>query len=215
MNDHDIRQHVIDELEFDPRVNAAHIGVAVSNNIVTLTGHVASYLEKLAAEQAARRVKGVYGIAQEIEVRLPSEKKLADDEIAARAAQIVSFDSALPQGVIQATVHQGWVTLTGKVGRYFEKTAAEHAVRKLTGVTGLTNKIEVVPAVILTDVKERIDAALKRNAEIETQNIKLQVEDGKVTVTGKVASWHERDIVLSAARSVPSVREIDDQLTLN
>ncbi|HVE22868.1 MAG TPA: BON domain-containing protein [Acidocella sp.] len=215
MNDHDIRQHVIDELEFDPRVNAAHIGVAVSNNIVTLTGHVASYLEKLAAEQATRRVKGVYGIAQEIEVRLPSEKKLADDEIAARAAQIVSFDSALPQGVIQATVHQGWVTLTGKVGRYFEKTAAEHAVRKLTGITGVSNKIEVVPAVILTDVKERIDAALKRNAEIETQNIKLQVEDGKVTVKGKVASWHERDIVLSAARSVPSVREIDDQLTLN
>jgi osmotically-inducible protein OsmY len=215
MNDHDIRQHVIDELEFDPRVNAAHIGVAVSNNIATLTGHVASYLEKLAAEQATRRVKGVYGIAQEIEVRLPSEKKLADDEIAARAAQIVSFDSVLPQGVIQATVHQGWVTLTGKVGRYFEKTAAEHAVRKLTGITGVSNKIEVVPAVILTDVKERIDAALKRNAEIETQNIKLQVEDGKVTVKGKVASWHERDIVLSAARSVPSVREIDDQLTLN
>lgn len=215
MNDHDIRQHVIDELEFDPRVNAAHIGVAVSNNIVTLTGHVASYLEKLAAEQATRRVKGVYGIAQEIEVRLPSEKKLADDEIAARAAQIVSFDSALPQGIIQATVHQGWVTLTGKVGRYFEKTAAEHAVRKLTGVTGLTNKIEVVPTIIITDVKERIDAALKRNAEIETQNIQLQVEDGKVTVKGKVASWHERDIVLSAARSVPSVREVDDQLTLN
>lgn len=215
MNDHDIRQHVIDELEFDPRVNAAHIGVAVTGNIVTLTGHVASYLEKLAAEQATRRVKGVYGIAQEIEVRLPSEKKLADDEIAARAAQIVSFDSALPQGIIQATVHQGWVTLTGKVGRYFEKTAAEHAVRKLTGVTGLTNKIEVVPTVIITDVKERIDAALKRNAEIEAQNIRLQVEDGKVTVTGKVSSWHERDLVLTAARSVPSVREVDDQLTLN
>jgi osmotically-inducible protein OsmY len=215
MSDNDIRQHVMEELEYDPRVNAAHIGVAVTGNIVTLTGHVASYMEKRAAEEATRRVKGVYGIAEEIEVRLPSEKKLADDEIAARAVQIVSFDSALPEGTIQVTVHQGCVTLSGKVGRYFQKTAAEHAVHKLTGVRRVTNNIEVVPAVIITDVKQRIEAALRRNAEIEAQNIQLQVEDSKVTVRGTVASWHERDIVLAAARSVPSVREIEDHLTLS
>lgn len=215
MSDNVIRRHVIDELEFDPRVNAEHIGVAVSGHIVTLTGHVASYLEKLAAEQAVRRVKGVYGIAQEIEVRLPSEKKIADDEIAARAADIISFDSVVPQGQIQVTVHHGWVTLRGKVWRYFEKAAAEHAVHKLAGVAGVINNIEIVPTVIITDVKERIEAALTRNAEIEMQNIHLQIEDGKVILSGKVATWHEHDIVLSAARSVPSVREIVDHLTLS
>ncbi len=215
MSDNEIRRHVIEELEFEPSVNAAHIGVAVSGNIVTLTGHAASYAEKLAAEQAARRVRGVYGIAQEIEVRLPDGKKLADDEIAARAVKIVSWDSTVPEGQIQVSVHQGWVTLSGKVGRYFQRMAAEHAVHKLSGVTGVTNDIEVVPGVIVTDVHQRIDAALKRNAEVAARNIRLQVENGKVTVAGKVGSWHERDIVLAAARAVPSIREVEDLLELS
>jgi osmotically-inducible protein OsmY len=215
MSENIVRQNVIEELEFEPRVNAAHIGVAISGNIVTLTGHVASYTEKLAAEQAVKCVKGVHGIAQEIEVRLPSEKKLADDEIAARAVQIISWYGTIPEGQILVSVNRGWVTLTGNVGRYFQKAAAEHAVHKLTGVTGVTNDIEVVPAVIITDVKQRIDAALKRNAEIEAQNIQLLVEGGKVIVKGRVDSWHERDVVLAAARSVPSVREIEDLLVHN
>ena len=215
MSDSEIRQHVIDELEFVPSLNAAHIGVSVSGNIVTLTGYVTSYAEKLAAERAARRVKGVYGIAQEIEVRLPADKKLADDEIAARAVQIVSWDSSVPEGQIQISVHQGRVTLSGKVGRYFQKSAAERAVHKLSGLIAVINNIEVVPTVIITDVKQRIEAALKRNAEIEAQNIHLQVEDAKVIVGGRVANWHERDIVLAAARSVPNVLEIEDHLALN
>lgn len=214
MDEKDIRRHVIDELEFEPRVNAAHIGVAVSGNIVTLTGHVASYAEKLAAEQAVKRVKGVFGVAQEVDVRLPSEKKIADDEIAARAVRIIGWSSALPEGQIQVSVHQGKVTLTGKVGRYFQKTAAERAVHKLTGVIGVVNDITMEPVVIITDVMQRIDAALRRNAEIEAKNIELWVQDGKVIIKGKVGSWHEREMVLTAARSVPSVREIEDHLML-
>ncbi len=214
MSENSLRHQVIDELEFDPCLNAAHIGVAVSGNIVTLSGHVESYAQKLAAEQATRRVKGVYGIAQEIEVRLPADKRLADDEIAARAIRIVGWDSTIPEGQIQVSVQRGLVTLSGKVGRYFQRTAAEHAVHRLSGVTGVINNIEVVPAVIITDVKKHIDTALQRNAEVESQNINLLIEDGNVIVKGTVASWHERDIVLTAVRSVPSVRKIEDHLIM-
>ncbi len=214
MLDSEIRQHVIEELEFEPRVNATHIGVAVANNIVTLSGHVSSYVEKLAAEQAAKRVKGVYGIAQEIEVRPPSDSKLSDEEIAARAVHAIKWESATPNGVVQVSVHNGWITLTGKVGQYFHKYSAEHSIHKLTGVRGVTNNIEVIPDVTITDVKNRIVNALRRNAEIEAANIQLQVENGKVITRGKVSSWHERDLVLSAARSVPGIREIEDHLIL-
>jgi osmotically-inducible protein OsmY len=163
MNDREIRAKVIEELEFEPRLDAAHIGVAVTDNIVPLSGHVSSYTEKLAAEQAAKRVKGIYGVAQEIEVRLPSGKKLADDEIAARAVQILDWDSSIPAEQVQVKVRQGWVTLAGKVGHYYQNTEAEHAVHKLSGVKGIRNCIEVTPVIIITDVKQRIDAVPKRN----------------------------------------------------
>ncbi|EKM98110.1 MULTISPECIES: BON domain-containing protein [unclassified Acidocella] len=212
MSEGTIRQRVVAELEFEPRVNAAHIGVAVAGHVVTLTGYVDSYAERRAAELAARRVRGVHGIAQEIEVRLPSGKRLADDEIAGRAIKIIAWDSSLPEGQIQVRVRQGLVALTGRVSHYFQKTAAERAVHKLSGVVGVINQIDVMPTVIASNVKQTIDAALNRNAEIEANKIQLQVEGAKVTVRGKVDSWHERDVILAAVRSIQAVREIEDHL---
>lgn len=125
MNDSDLRQNVIDELEFDPSFEASSIGVAAKNGIVTLTGHVSSYAEKQAAERAARRVKGVMGLAQEIEIRYPTDKKTSDDEIARRCVNIIAWDTTLPEGKISVKAERGWVTLTGEVPWHYQRVAAE------------------------------------------------------------------------------------------
>ena len=174
MKDQDLRQRIIDELEFQPSINAANIGVAVENGIVTLSGHVASFAEKYDAEQAVRRVKGVRGIAEEIEVRYPNEKKTADDQIAARALNIIAWDTTIPDDAVRVKVQQGWITLTGRVHWHYQRAAAEDAVRKLSGVTGVTNFIEVRSPVKADDVKKRIESALKRHAEIEAGSIQVR-----------------------------------------
>ncbi|WP_342239438.1 BON domain-containing protein [Inquilinus sp. OTU3971] len=215
MNDLDLRQRVIDELEFEPSVDAANIGVAAENGIITLTGHVASYAEKFAAERVAQRVKGVRGIAQEIEVRTPVGKKKADDEIAAQAVNIITWDTTIPNEVVKVKVQSGWITLTGKVDWQFQKVAAEQAVRKLSGVVGVTNLIEIEARVRASDVKSRIENALKRSAEIEAGGIRVHVvSDSKVVLDGRVHSWHERDAAERAAWSVQGVTEVDDHLAI-
>jgi len=214
MSDLDLRQRVIDELEFEPSVDAANIGVAADKGIVTLTGHVASYAEKLAAERAAQRVKGVRGIAQEIEVRTPAGKRKADDEIAAQAVNIIAWDTTIPDEMVKVKVQSGWITLTGKVDWQYQKVAAEHAVRKLSGVVGVSNLIEIKAQVQVSDVKSRIENALKRSAELEAGGIRVHVSKTKVVLDGRVHSWHERDAAKRAAWSVPGVTAVDDQLAI-
>lgn len=215
MNEDDLRQSIIDELEFEPSLDAAHVGVAVSHGVVTLSGHVSSYAEKLAAERAVQRVKGVRGIAQEIEVQYPSEKKTSDDQIAERALNIIAWDTTVPDDAIQVKVQKGWVTLSGKVDWFFQQKAAEAAVRKLTGVTGVTNFIEAKSSALqATDIKNKIDDALKRNAEIEAGEVQVRVDGSTVTLDGSVHSWHERDVVKRAAWSVPGVALVEDNLWL-
>src|SRR5271169_2743295 len=141
VSDLELQKDVLDELEFEPSVNAAHIGVIANKGVVTLTGFVMSYAEKLAAERAARRVKGVKAIAEEIEVRLPSGTRHADDEIAARAVNILKWQVGLPADRITVKVERGIVTLTGEVEWRFQKTDAEHVVHKLSGVVGIVNQI--------------------------------------------------------------------------
>ena len=206
MGELQLRQHILDELEFEPSVNAAHIGVAVDRGVVTLTGHVSSYTEKLAAVKAARRVKGVRAIAEEIEVRFPNGKKTADDEIAKRTADILEWDALVPKGSIQITVHDGWVTLAGNVDWYFQKIAAEDDVRKLSGVRGVTNNIAIVPRVRGEDVKRKIEDALKRNAQIEAEAIQV--------LEGKVHNWDERYAIETAAWSAPGVKSVEDRLVM-
>jgi osmotically-inducible protein OsmY len=214
MDDRTLRQYIIDELDFDPSFNSANIGVAVENGVATLTGHVSSYAEKLAAERAARRVKGVRALAEEIEVRYSSEKKTSDDQIAERALKVMAWDARVPKDAVTVRVERGWVTLEGSAGWRYQKSACESAVRKLTGVVGVTNLIRVRPRVEATDVRNKIMAALKRNAEIETDAVRIFVDGNTVTLEGKVKAWYERDLVEKAAWSAPGVASVVDNVTI-
>jgi osmotically-inducible protein OsmY len=214
MSDMNLRQDIVDELDFDPSIDSANIGVAVTHGVVTLSGHVNSYAEKIAAEKAAQRVKGVRAIAQEIVVRYASDKKTADDQIAERALSSIAWDARIPANDIKVKVAQGWVTLTGNVHWYYQCAAAESAVRRLSGVVGVTNLIEVKPKTQPQDVRAKIIEALKRNAEVEADSIRVIVHDDKVTLEGKVKAWYERGVAERAAWSVPGVAAVEDHLSL-
>lgn len=215
MNDKVLRQSIIDALDFDPRVDAANIGVTVDDGITTLTGHVGSYAEKATAEEIVRRVKGVRAIALEIEVRYASDKKTGDDQIAARAISVISWDAMVPEGVVEVKVEKGWVTLSGTVSWNFQREAAQIAVRKLNGVIGVINRIEVKPRVKATDVKAKILAALKRDAEFEVEGIHVNVLGDKVILDGKIKAWHERNVAELAAWSAPGVASVEDNLRVD
>lgn len=215
MNDLTLREHVLSELEFEPSVNAAHIGVAVEKDVVTLSGHVGSYAEKLAAERVVQQVKGVRAIAQEIEVRLPSDKKTNDDEIAQRALSVINWDTTIPDDKLKIKVQDGWITLSGEVEWYFQRQAAESAVRKLSGVAGVINLILVKPRVEARDVKHRIEDALRRNAELEAQQIRVDVSGGRVKLQGKIKAWHERSVAERAAWAAPGVTSVEDHLVIS
>ena len=214
MNDSDLRQVVIDELEFEPSIDASNIGVAAKDGIVTLSGFVTSYAEKMAAERAVRRVKGVHGMAQEIDIRYATDKKINDDEIARRCANIITWDTTLPEGKIAVKVERGWVTLSGEVPWHFQRVSAESGVRKITGVNGITNLITIKAHVQASDIKSRIEEALKRSAEVEAHSIRVLVTNSSVRLEGKVNDWREREIVEKAAWSVPGVMAVDDRLTV-
>lgn len=216
MSDIALRQDIIDELEFEPRVNAAHIGVAVEKGVVTLSGHVGSYAEKLAAEKATKRVKGVHAIAEEIEVRFPSDKKTADDEIAARAISILRWSAVVPPDSVMISVQDGWVRLGGEVNWQYQRSAAEAEIRRLSGVVGVVNGITIKPRVQPVDIKRKIEAALKRHAEIEAQGIRVTVEDGgRVGLDGYVHDWRQREAAADAAWSAPGVVRVDDRLHIS
>ena len=212
MNDKVLRQSVTDALDFDPRIDAANIGVAVEEGIVTLTGHVGSYAEKIAAETLAQRIKGVRAIAVEIEVRYPYHKKTADDEIAERAVKVIAWDAMVPEGVVHVKVEKGWVTLSGTVDWQFQREAASTAVHKLNGVVGVIDGVAVKSRVQATDVKTKILAALKRDAEFEADGIHVNVLGDKVILDGKIKAWHERSVAERAAWSAAGVCSVEDNL---
>ncbi|MBF9232653.1 BON domain-containing protein [Microvirga alba] len=214
MDDKILRQLVLDELDYEPSIDAAHIGVAVEKGVVTLSGHVGSYAEKVAVEHAVQRTKGVRAVAEEIEVRYPTDKKTSDDEIAKRALNILAWDARVPDDAVQVKVQKGWITLTGHVEWQYQRLAAESAIRKLSGVVGVANMIEIKPRVQAPDVEKKILEALKRSAEIEADSVKVTVKDDKVVLDGKVHDWYERVVIERAAWSAPGVKAVEDRLVV-
>ena len=213
-NDLALRSDIEAELEFEPSLTAAGIGVAVKDGVATLTGHVPSYFEKMAAERAAGRVKGVRAIAEELDVKLPFDVKHDDEEIARRASNILEWGAFLPVKADHVTVEKGWVTLAGEVDWQFQRESAVNAVRRLAGVTGVTNLITVRARVASGDVKDHIAKAFKRNAELETAGIKIAVDGGKVSLSGKVKTWSDRRMAENAAWAISSVTQVVDDLVV-
>jgi osmotically-inducible protein OsmY len=212
--DNNLQQSVLEELNWEPSVTAAHIGVAANAGVVTLTGHVESFAQKHAAETAVRRVKGVKAVAEEIEVRLPYEKKRSDEEIAGAAIGRFEWDVSIPRDTIKVTVDAGWVTLTGEVDWYYQKDAASMDVRSLFGVTGVSNQITIKPTVNTSNISDGIMHALGRSWFFDPKTISVSAQGGKIRLTGTVKSWHDRQLAGATAWAAPGATAVENDIAV-
>ena len=211
----ELQQDVLSELKYEPSVNASDIGVTANEGIISLRGNVKSYAEKYAAVHAAERVAGVKAVTDELKVDLPAFHVRDDQDIARAAVNALQWDVWVPYDRIKTKVDDGWITLEGDVDYRYEQNAAENAVRNLTGVRGVSNLITInMPAVNPVEVKAKIENALRRSAEVDSDQIKVKVVDDKVILNGKVSSWAERDEAERAAWSAPGVRTVEDDLVI-
>lgn len=216
IQDIELRKDVLEELEWDPSIDARTIGVAIEKGVIALTGHVGSYADKANAEKIVKRVHGVQGVANDLEVKLATSFERDDVDIARSAVNALEWNVSVPKDRVKVTVAKGWVTLDGSVDWYYQKRAAEDAVFLLAGVRGVANNINVTnKGVEVQDVKGKIEAALKRSAEVDSKKIAVQASDGKVTLTGTVRSWVEREDAVKAAWSAPGVRNVVDQIRIH
>ncbi|HSF41930.1 MAG TPA: BON domain-containing protein [Thermoanaerobaculia bacterium] len=215
MRDVGLQQNVLNELKWEPSIHAAEIGVAVKDGVVTLTGTVDSYSQKMAVEKAAKRVRGVLAVAEEIEVRIPSATRRTDADIARAALNALQWHIEVPDERIQVKVEDGWVTLDGDVDWNFQRDAAMDAVRDLIGVRGVTSLINVKPKVKVREIKAEIGEAFKRHAELDAHRITVDATDGKVTLSGKVHSWMERDEAARIAWAAPGVSTVQNQISVS
>jgi osmotically-inducible protein OsmY len=208
------------ELKWEPGIQSAEIGVGVRDGVVTLSGNVDSYAKKWAVERAAKRVAGVKGVAEEIKVSLLGSYKRSDADIARTASSMLNWNHQVPSDRVKVMVQNGWITLNGEVEWYYQKTAAEDAVRYLTGVVGVTNSISIkppMPKVNVLEVKNGITEALKRNARLlrAAEKIMVEVSGSKVVLTGSVGSWADREEAEYSAFCAPGVSEVDNKLTVS
>jgi osmotically-inducible protein OsmY len=211
--DSQIQKDVTDELRWNPNVSDAHIGTKVQNGVVTLTGDIPHYMEKRGAEEAVQRVSGVRAVANELEVKLLDSFERSDEDIAEAALGALKWTYQVPEDV-KVSVNKGWVTLRGNAEWDFQRTAAKNAVSSLMGVVAVENDIKIKSQAQPADIKNRIEAALKRSAEAEGEGIRVSVDGNRVTLTGEVHSFNEKEDARWAAWGAPGVTTVQNDLRI-
>ena len=211
-SDSQLQRDVLDELEWEPSVDHADIGVAVVEGVVTLNGYVKSYAEKIAAERAAKRVDGVSAIAEGLKVRFASDRKTADHEIARRILDIFSYNVLIPEDKLQVKVEKGWVTLTGDVEWNYQSEEAAKAAGKVSGVVGVSNAVSIRNRANVPDIRKRIEDAFKRQAGLDAASVTISSSGHKITLGGRVKAWHERRLAEQAAWAAPGVTQVEDRI---
>ncbi|MEA2868129.1 MAG: hypothetical protein QOE39_2844 [Bradyrhizobium sp.] len=214
-SDEEIERDVREELKWDPDLDASDIAVSVKDGVVTLAGFVKSYSDRLEAEGAAKRVAGVRAVANDLEVRLPAIDQRPDPDIARDAVAALKSELPISHDRIKVVVKDGWVTLEGAAEWQYQKTTAENAVRKVKGVKGVTNVIQVKPKVAPTELKRKIMEAFKRNAEVDANRITVEANGSEVILKGTVRSWIEREEAERVAWSAPGVTKVEDRIVVS
>jgi osmotically-inducible protein OsmY len=212
-HDSQLQQAVLAELSWEPSVTSAHIGVTANAGVVALSGHVESYAEKVAAEAAARRVKGVKAVAEELEVWLPTDSSRDDSAIAKAAVDRLAWDVSVPKNAVEVKVEKGWITLTGQVDWHYQKDAAEHDIHGLMGIVTVINLITIRPRVDVVDLSNDITKALHRS-RFDPKTIKVATDGGQVRLTGTVHSWHDREEAASTAWAAPGTIHVENDLVV-
>nr|WIE91352.1 BON domain-containing protein [Mesorhizobium sp. WSM4875] len=212
--DRDIKQDLESELKWDPDVNATDVGITVKNGVVSLTGYVPFYMQKFEAENAAKRVKGVLGIANDIEVRLPSSHQKTDPELARAAIEAISVELPSSHERFKVIAKDGWLTLEGDAEWQYQRNQAEVAMRKLHGVKGVINRVVLKPRVAPVEIKTKIENAFRRSAEVDAQHISVTADGGEVSLSGTVSSWSEKQEAERTAWRAPGVVRVHNHINI-